>query len=67
MDANVKLEITDAQRELIVEGLRFVRSARKLSFRDKFTNIYPDSATELNEVSALMESLAVPKKVEVAK
>ena len=67
MDANVKLEITDAQRELLVEGLRFVRSARKLSFRDKYTNIYPDSATELNEVSALMEYLAVPKKVVVAK
>ncbi len=67
MDANVKLELTDAQRELIVEGLRFVRSARKLSFRDKFTNIYPDSTTELNEVTALMETLAVPKKVEVAK
>ena len=68
MDANVKLEITDAQRELLVEGLRFVRSARKLSFRDKFSNPYPNSAEELSEVSALLESLSRPKsKVEVAK
>lgn len=68
MDANVKLEITDAQRELLVEGLRFVRSARKLSFRDKFSNPYPNSAEELNEVSALLECLSRPKaKVEVAK
>ena len=68
MDATVKLEITDAQRELLVEGLRFVRSARKLSFRDKFSNPYPNSATELNEVSALLEHLVVPKaKVEIAK
>lgn len=67
MDATVKLELTDAQRELLVEGLRFVRSARKLSFRDKFTNSYPNGAEELNQVSALMERLALPKKVEVAK
>ena len=68
MEANVKLEITDTQRELLVEGLRFVRSARKLSFRDKFSNIYPNSATELSEVSALLEHLVVPKsKVEVAR
>jgi hypothetical protein len=68
MDANVKLEITEAQRELIVEGLRFVRSARKLSFRDKFSNPYPNQADELSAVAVLLESLSRPKaKVEVAK
>lgn len=68
MDATVKLELTDSQRELLVEGLRFVRSARKLSFRDKFSNPYPNSADELSEVSALLEHLSVAKsKVEVAK
>ena len=68
MDANVTLEITDAQRELLVEGLRFVRSARKLAFRDKFSNPYPNSAEELTELSALLDRLSRPKsKVEVAK
>lgn len=68
MDTNVKLEITDAQRELIVEGLRFVRSARKLAFRDKFSNPYPNSQEELNEVSLLLDFLGRSKsKVEVAK
>lgn len=68
MDANVNLEITDAQRELLVEGLRFVRSARKLAFRDKFSNPYPNSTEELNAVAALLEHLSRPKaKVEVAK
>lgn len=64
----MKLEITDAQRELLVEGLRFVRNARKLSFRDKFSNPYPNSAEELNAVSALLETLVVAKpKAEIAK
>lgn len=67
MDA-MKLEITDAQRELLVEGLRFVRSARKLAFRDKFSNPYPNTTEELNDVAVLLESLSKPKaKVEVAK
>lgn len=68
MDATLKLELTDTQRDLLVEGLRFVRSARKLSFRDKFSNPYPQTEEELNEVSALLERLARPKvKAEVAK
>jgi hypothetical protein len=67
MDAILNLEITDAQRDLLVEGLRFVRSARKLAFRDKFNNPYPNTGTELSEVSALMERLARPAKAETAK
>lgn len=67
MDSIVKLEITDAQRDLLVEGLRFVRSARKLAFRDKFNNPYPNTGVELTEVSALLERLGRPAKVEAAK
>lgn len=67
MDAIVKLEITDAQRDLLVEGLRFVRSARKLAFRDKFNNPYPNTGNELQEVSSLMERLAKPAKTDAAK
>jgi hypothetical protein len=67
MDAIVKLEITDAQRDLLVEGLRFVRSARKLAFRDKFNNPYPNTNVELTEVSVLLECLGKPVKVEAAK
>lgn len=67
MDAIVKLEITDAQRDLLVEGLRFVRSARKLAFRDKFNTPYPNTTAELSEVCALMERLAKPAKADAAK
>lgn len=66
MDANVTLEITDAQRNLLVEGLRFVRSARKLAFRDKFNNPYPNTSVELTEVAELLERLGKPSKAEVA-
>ena len=64
----MQLEISEAQRELLVEGLRYVRSSRKLSFRDKFTNNYPNSAVELPEIIELLERLAKPgARVEVAK
>lgn len=64
----MQLEISEAQRELLVEGLRYVRSARKLSFRDKFNNSYPKSAEELSDVAELIERLAKPNaRVEVAK
>jgi hypothetical protein len=66
MDANVTLEITDAQRNLLVEGLRFVRSARKLAFRDKFNNPYPNTTVELTEVTELLERLGKPSKPEAA-
>ena len=34
MDSAVTLELSRSQKDLILEGLRFVRSSRKLGFRD---------------------------------
>ena len=34
MDSVVTLELSGTQKDLILEGLRFVRSSRKLGFRD---------------------------------
>jgi len=34
MDSQLTLELTGFQKELVLEGLRYVRSSRKLGFRD---------------------------------
>ncbi|MCA9092219.1 MAG: hypothetical protein KDA68_01930 [Planctomycetaceae bacterium] len=34
MDSVLTLELTGSQKELLLEGLRYVRSSRKLGFRD---------------------------------
>lgn len=51
------LELTDRQRELLVRGLRFVRSSRMLEIRDTPDKIAEERKDELSEIRHLVEML----------
>ncbi|WP_157606195.1 hypothetical protein [Schlesneria paludicola] len=51
------LELTDRQRELLVRGLRFVRSSRMLEIRDTPDKIAEERKDELSEIRQLVEML----------
>jgi len=57
MDLNVSVEINHDQRTLLLEGLRFIRSARKLEFRDPMAPTSDRREAELKQIAALMERL----------
>lgn len=57
LDSTYKLEITEAQRTMLLEGLRFVRSARMLSVRDQLNQSYPNGSNDLRELAKLVEKL----------
>ena len=51
------LDLTPQQRDLLLEGLRYVRSSRRLSFRDP---LHPEDAqrdNDLREIAGLMGQL----------
>ncbi len=66
MNENVMLELTQQQRDLLLEGLRYIRSARRYEFRE--TSASPDErrTTDLRVISELMGQLepaaSVPEK-----
>jgi len=51
------LELTDRQRELLLRGLRFVRSSRMLEIRDVPDTIEEERKTELTEIRELVAIL----------
>ncbi len=53
----LQLELTDRQRELLLRGLRYVRSSRMLEIRDVPDTIAEERATELVEIRGLVEML----------
>ena len=57
MEANLNVQLTSEQRALVLEGLRFVRSSRKLAFRDPLAPPDAQSESDLQAVTALMERL----------
>jgi len=57
MSDPIHLELTDRQRELLLRGLRYVRSSRMLEIRDVPDTIADDRKTELNEIRRLVELL----------
>ena len=65
MDANLTVELTNQQRDLLLEGLRFVRSARKLGFRDPLEGPNAERDNDLRQVTQLMERLHVPSSSKV--
>jgi hypothetical protein len=53
----IHLELTDRQRELLLRGLRYVRSSRMLEIRDNPDTIAEERATELTEIRNLVSLL----------
>ena len=53
----LQLELTDRQRELLLRGLRYVRSSRMLEIREVPDTIAEERATELGEIRGLVEIL----------
>ena len=54
MNEFVNLEVTKEQRKLLLDGLRFVRSARALDVRDPKPGDDPTRSEELAEVDELV-------------
>ena len=57
MSDNLHLELTDRQRELLLRGLRFVRSSRMLEIRDSSDITDDQRKDELGELRQLSEML----------
>ena len=57
MNELLHLELTDRQRELLLRGLRFVRSSRMLEIREIPDNSADERKTELTEIRQLVELL----------
>ena len=57
MNQVTQLELTERQRELLLRGLRYVRSSRMLEIRDVPDNIAEERKTELSEIRHLVEML----------
>lgn len=53
----MQLELTDRQRELLLRGLRFVRSSRMLEIRDTAEITDDQRRDELGEIRQLAEML----------
>lgn len=53
----VRLELTDRQRELLLRGLRYVRSSRMLEIRDNPDTTAEERRSELSEIRHLVEML----------
>ena len=57
MNEPVNLELTRQQRDLVLEGLRYIRSARRLAFRDPLAPPDEQRNTELRVIGELMGQL----------
>ena len=57
MSEMIQLELTDRQRELLLRGLRYVRSSRMLETRDNPDTIAEERKSELTEIRHLVEML----------
>jgi hypothetical protein len=57
MSDALHLELTNRQRELLLRGLRYVRSSRMLEIRDTPDTIAEERQSELNEIRHLVEML----------
>jgi hypothetical protein len=57
MSELMHLELTDRQRELLLRGLRYVRSSRMLEIRDTPDNAAEERTSELSEIRHLVAML----------
>jgi hypothetical protein len=59
MVASIHLDVTPEQQRLLLEGLRYVRSARRLTIREPSAPPDPQRESDLTQISRLMERLQV--------
>ncbi len=68
MSNSLALELNTQQRDLVLEGLRYIRSARRLAFRDPLAPPDAKREAELSQIAELMGQLdpsaRVPVRVE---
>jgi hypothetical protein len=62
MSAQLHLDLNDRQRELLLRGLRFVRSSRMLEFRELSEISEDQRRDELGEIRQLSELLDTKKR-----
>lgn len=68
MPETLNVELNKHQRDLLLEGLRYIRSTRRLAFRDPLAAPDAQRESELREIAGLMGQLdsgaEVPARVE---
>jgi len=57
MNAALQIELSDRQRDLLLRGLRFVRSSRMLEFRDSSDLTDDERQAELKDIAQLRQIL----------
>ena len=57
MSEHVTLELTQHQRDLVLEGLRYIRSSRRFEFREPSAGRDERRETDLRMISELMGQL----------
>jgi hypothetical protein len=57
MSESIQLELTDRQRDLLLRGLRYVRSSRMLEIRETPDTDAEERKSELSEIRHLVEML----------
>lgn len=68
MSETHNVELSERQREILLKGLRYVRSSRMLEFRESPDTEADARKTELNEIRQLVEMLDIkaPRRSEPA-
>lgn len=59
MDSVLSLELSPDQLELLQEGLRYVRSSRKLALREPLAPPDAQREADLRQIKQLMDQLSV--------
>ena len=62
MNAQLQLELNDRQRELLLRGLRYVRSSRMLEFRELSEITEDQRRDELGEIRRLSDLLDTKRR-----
>lgn len=57
MNENQMVELTNNQRELLLEGLRYLRSSRRFEFREPLAPPDPRREDDLRKIATLMDQL----------
>jgi hypothetical protein len=65
MSEQPNVELSEEQRALVIEGLRYIRSARRLAFRDPLAPPDEKRESELRIISELMGRFEAQAQVAV--